>query len=133
MYYRSACLITRCIKLNASSLHYSTQQLRQNVGPISSRCGFAVNRSFSSTPNKGEVMGESNWREIIKLLHSRILFISVLFLSMPPETKLDPPQILSKLFPQTSNLDENAVKEEQKKDEEEKKEQQKSWKRMKIG
>lgn len=46
----------------------------------------------------------------------------------------DAPQLLSKLFPQTSgNLDEAAQKEEKKKEEEDKQEQQKSYKRMKIG
>lgn len=46
-----------------------------------------------------------------------------------------PPQILSKLFPQTSGdtNDENVRREQQKKEEEEKKEQQNSWKRMKLG
>lgn len=49
-------------------------------------------------------------------------------------TKVEAPQILSKLFPQTSGaLDEQAKIEEERKEEEEKKEQQNSWKRMKIG
>lgn len=47
---------------------------------------------------------------------------------------MEAPQLLTKLFPQTSGgLDEEAKKEEKRKEEEEKKEQQNSWKRMKIG
>lgn len=46
------------------------------------------------------------------------------------------PQILSKLFPQTADIQKSAEeiqREQQKKDEEEKKEQESSWKRMKLG
>lgn len=46
------------------------------------------------------------------------------------------PQILSKLFPQTADIQKSAEeiqKEQQKKEEEEKKEQESSWKRMKLG
>jgi len=46
------------------------------------------------------------------------------------------PQILSKLFPQTADIQKSAEeiqREQQKKEEEEKKEQESSWKRMKLG
>jgi len=46
------------------------------------------------------------------------------------------PQILSKLFPQTADIQKSAEeiqKEQQKKEEEQKKEQESSWKRMKLG
>lgn len=47
-----------------------------------------------------------------------------------------PPQILSKLFPQTSaqaDDDEKKQEEQQYKEEEDKKEQENAWKRMKLG
>lgn len=46
------------------------------------------------------------------------------------------PQILSKLFPQTSGQiddDEKKKEEQQRKEEEDKKEQENAWKRMKLG
>lgn len=45
-----------------------------------------------------------------------------------------PPQILSKLFPQTSETSlEEQAREQQKKEEEDRKEKEKSWKHMKLG
>lgn len=67
-------------------------------------------------------------KNISKLNESLRLFVS-------ENNKVEAPQILSKLFPQTSthNLDETAKAEEKKKEEEEKQEQQNSYKRMKYG
>lgn len=49
-------------------------------------------------------------------------------------SKADAPQILSKLFPQTSGgLDDTTKLEEKKKEEEEKQEQKNAWRRMKLG
>lgn len=66
-----------------------------------------------------------------------MLFI---FLFISDNKRIDiptaPPQILSKLFPQTSGQihdDEQREKEQQRKDEDDKKEQANAWKRMKLG
>lgn len=131
MSLRSALFLAK--RLQIKSLISSTYHLN---GPLVRHDNFIRSNFLSQcrlcSTSKGEVM---------KPKLAAIFVLNIFFLKRIDKPAYQPiveqaPQILSKLFPQTADIQKSAEeiqREEQKKEEEEKKEQESSWKRMKLG
>lgn len=130
MYLRSASLLAKISQalLQSRYVHIAQCLSRQNRDHFNS-CSCIANRLFSSS-TKGEVI------RCCYVAKSKFELFVLAALDKSLEAPAPPPQLLSKLFPQTSGQtdDDDKKKEEQRrKDEDDKKEQENAWKRMKLG